>query len=166
MLLSQSRNIIGRFMKTYLHRPVKILQFVTPTRIQKYLTFYSSFFNNVPPAVWVVYIKRDFLYMFFLFVLYFHGFNSLTKWWIKPYVSGTFLLLYWWISFEYFMLFSYAVLHNTFLYSGSAVVQTNMSEKWIHCLLCLCKNANKLQRSFKEALIKNFCKVSFKDFGN
>ena len=38
VLLSQSRNMIGRFMKTYLHRPIKILQFFTPGRIQKCLS--------------------------------------------------------------------------------------------------------------------------------
>ena len=35
VLSSQSQNIIGQFMKTYLHRPIKILQFLTPARIQK-----------------------------------------------------------------------------------------------------------------------------------
>ena len=29
--------MIGRFMKTYLHKPIKILQFLTPGRIQKCL---------------------------------------------------------------------------------------------------------------------------------
>ena len=30
ILLSQSRNIIERYMKTYLHSPINILQFLTP----------------------------------------------------------------------------------------------------------------------------------------
>ena len=37
-LLSQSRNIMGEFIKMHLHRPVKILQFLIPTRIGKCLT--------------------------------------------------------------------------------------------------------------------------------
>ena len=38
ILLSWSRNMIGLLMKTHLHRPIKILQFLTPGRIQKCLT--------------------------------------------------------------------------------------------------------------------------------
>ena len=34
ILLSQSRNMVGQFMKTYLHRPIKILQFLAPWKIQ------------------------------------------------------------------------------------------------------------------------------------
>ena len=37
-LLSQLRNIMGGFIKMYLHRPIKILQFHIPTRIGKCLT--------------------------------------------------------------------------------------------------------------------------------
>ena len=37
-LLSRSRNMIGRFMKTSLHKPIKILQFLSRGKIQKYLT--------------------------------------------------------------------------------------------------------------------------------
>ena len=37
VVLSWSRNMIGRFMKTYLRRPIKILQLLTPGRIQKCL---------------------------------------------------------------------------------------------------------------------------------
>ena len=33
MLLCQSRNVIGQIKKTFLHRPIKILQFITPARI-------------------------------------------------------------------------------------------------------------------------------------
>ena len=37
-LLSQSRYMIRQFIKNYLHRPIKILQFLTPAGIQKCLT--------------------------------------------------------------------------------------------------------------------------------
>ena len=37
-LLCQTRNMVGQFKKTHLHRPIKILQFLTPVRIQKCLT--------------------------------------------------------------------------------------------------------------------------------
>ena len=30
--------LVGKFKKTYLHRPIKILHFLTPARIQKCLT--------------------------------------------------------------------------------------------------------------------------------
>ena len=30
--------MVGQFKKVYLHRPIKILDFLTPARIQKYLT--------------------------------------------------------------------------------------------------------------------------------
>ena len=36
--LSQPRNIIGQFIKTYLHRPIKILKFPQPARFQECLT--------------------------------------------------------------------------------------------------------------------------------
>ena len=36
--LCQSRNIVGQFKKSYLHRKIKILRFLTPGRIQKCLT--------------------------------------------------------------------------------------------------------------------------------
>ena len=38
VLLSWSGNMIERFMKTYLHKPIKILRFLKPRRIQKFLT--------------------------------------------------------------------------------------------------------------------------------
>ena len=37
-LLCELRNMVGQFKKAYLHRPIKILHFLTPPRIQKYLT--------------------------------------------------------------------------------------------------------------------------------
>ena len=38
LLLSQSRNVILKFMESYLNRPITVLQFLTPGRIQKCLT--------------------------------------------------------------------------------------------------------------------------------
>ena len=54
VLLCQSSNMVGQFKKAYLHRPIKILHFLTPARIKK-KTFnitseYFTFFNNKPPA--------------------------------------------------------------------------------------------------------------------
>ena len=37
VLLCQSRNKVGQF-NVFLHRPIKILQFLTPVRVQKCLT--------------------------------------------------------------------------------------------------------------------------------
>ena len=39
VFLSRLRNMVQRFMKTYLHRPIKVLQFLTRGEIQKYLTY-------------------------------------------------------------------------------------------------------------------------------
>ena len=36
--LFELRNMIQQILKTYLHRPTKILQFLTPGRIQRHLT--------------------------------------------------------------------------------------------------------------------------------
>ena len=38
VLLCHWRNMVGQFKKAYLHRPVQILYFLTPARIQKCLT--------------------------------------------------------------------------------------------------------------------------------
>ena len=38
VLSCRLRNMVGQFKKSYLHRPIKILHFLTPARIQKYLT--------------------------------------------------------------------------------------------------------------------------------
>ena len=35
VLLCKSRNVVGEFKKLYLHRPINILHFLTPARIQK-----------------------------------------------------------------------------------------------------------------------------------
>ena len=55
--------MVGQFKKVYLHRPIKILYFLTPARIQKFniTSKYFSFFNNKTPASWVAQITRDFL---------------------------------------------------------------------------------------------------------
>ena len=37
-LLSRSKNMIGLFMKTYLHKAIKILQFLSSEKIKKCLT--------------------------------------------------------------------------------------------------------------------------------
>ena len=64
VLLCQLRNMAGQIKKAYLHKPIKILRFFTPARIQKMFNItskYFSFFNDKPPANWVVLITRDFL---------------------------------------------------------------------------------------------------------
>ena len=63
ILLSRSRQMIGWFMKTYLHRPINILQFLSRGKIQKFniTSKYFSIFNNKLPASWVTHITRDFL---------------------------------------------------------------------------------------------------------
>ena len=38
LLLCQLRNMVGHFKKTYLQKPIKILYFLVPAIIQKYLT--------------------------------------------------------------------------------------------------------------------------------
>ena len=38
ILLCHARNKVGQFKRAYLHRPIKILHFLTPPRIQKCLT--------------------------------------------------------------------------------------------------------------------------------
>ena len=49
-LLPWLRNMTGLVMKSHLRQLIKILQFLTSGRIQKYLR-YSSFFNNTHPTV-------------------------------------------------------------------------------------------------------------------
>ena len=58
-----SREImVGQFKKAYLHRPIKILHFLTPAIIQINLTSkYLRFFSNKPAASSVTDITRDFL---------------------------------------------------------------------------------------------------------
>ena len=43
VLLCQSRNMVGQFRKPYLHRPIKILHFLTPGKIQKRLNITSKY---------------------------------------------------------------------------------------------------------------------------
>ena len=44
VLLSRSRNMTGRFMKTYLHQPIKILQFLSDVFF--FFFFYQGFFSR------------------------------------------------------------------------------------------------------------------------
>ena len=68
-LLPLSRIIIEWFMKTYIHKPIKILQLLSRGKIQKCFTCinisktlkYFSIFNNEAPVSWVVHIIIDFL---------------------------------------------------------------------------------------------------------
>ena len=49
VLLSQSINVTGQFIKTYLHRPIKVLDFLTPAKIKRNFNIaskYFSFLNN------------------------------------------------------------------------------------------------------------------------
>ena len=62
--MSWSRNMIGWFMKTYLLKPIKILQFLLPGKIKKIFNItwkYFSIFNNKPLTSWVAHITRDFI---------------------------------------------------------------------------------------------------------
>ena len=86
-LLTKSRNMIRQLMKTYLHRPTKILQFLTPGRIQKFsiTSKYFSFFENMLPASCVAHITRDFLtcyscsyYSSMLYLFMYRFMNSFT----------------------------------------------------------------------------------------
>ena len=52
------------FLKTYLQKPIKTVQFFTRRKIQKILNIiskYFSIFSNTLPATWVVHITRNFL---------------------------------------------------------------------------------------------------------
>ena len=42
VLLCQSRNVVGQLKEAYLHKPIKILHFLTPARIQKGLTYLQN----------------------------------------------------------------------------------------------------------------------------
>ena len=51
-------------MKNHLHRPIKILQFLTPGRIHKYLKHNFKIlylFKKMRPTRWVAHLTRDFL---------------------------------------------------------------------------------------------------------
>ena len=58
-----SRNMVGQFKKAYLHKPIKTLYILTPGNSKMFIitSKYFSFFNNNPPASWVVYITKNFL---------------------------------------------------------------------------------------------------------
>ena len=56
--------MIGWFIKTYIHKPIKILQFLLRGKIQIMFDVtlkYFNIFSNKPPASWVAYITRNFL---------------------------------------------------------------------------------------------------------
>ena len=47
------KKTVGRFIKTYIHGPVTILQLFTSKRIEKCVTEISVL-NNKPPVSWVI----------------------------------------------------------------------------------------------------------------
>ena len=57
--LFQSRNTIGRLVKTYLNRPIEILRKIS--KIFHINSKYFCLFNNMPLASWLAHITRDFL---------------------------------------------------------------------------------------------------------
>ena len=59
--MPRSRNMIGWFMKTYLHKPVKILQVLSCGKTQNITLKFFSIFNRKPLTNWVTHITRDFL---------------------------------------------------------------------------------------------------------
>ena len=58
--LSWLWNTIRWFMKAYLHRPIKIVQFFTRRKILNLTSKYFSNFSNTLPATWVAHITRNF----------------------------------------------------------------------------------------------------------
>ena len=57
--LSQSRNMVWWFMKSYFHKPIKILQFFITEKMQKMFNIISRYFiilNNAPPSSCVIHI--------------------------------------------------------------------------------------------------------------
>ena len=62
--MSRSRNMIGWFIKTYLHKPINIIQFLSRAKIKKMFNIALkcfNTFNNKPPSSWVAHIRRNFL---------------------------------------------------------------------------------------------------------
>ena len=57
--MSRSTNVIGWFIKTSVHKPIKILQFLS--KMFNITSKYFSVFNNKSPASWVAHITMDFL---------------------------------------------------------------------------------------------------------
>ena len=54
--------MVGQFQKAYLHRPIKTFsQTRKKSNMFNITSKYFCFFNNTPPAKWVVHITRDFL---------------------------------------------------------------------------------------------------------
>ena len=64
-MLPWSINVIRWFIKTYLDKPIQILQFVSCGKIPKFLksleTKYFRILDNKPPGSWVAHITRDFI---------------------------------------------------------------------------------------------------------
>ena len=44
VLLCQLKNMVGQFKNAYLHRPIRVLHFLAPARIQKCLTLLPNIF--------------------------------------------------------------------------------------------------------------------------
>ena len=61
ILLSQSRNMIGRFIETYFQRPIMNLQFLRNGRTQKYLTQFQNILASSPQKKWEV-LRNKYLY--------------------------------------------------------------------------------------------------------
>ena len=59
--------MVGKFKKNHFYRPVKILLYLTPVRIQKYIPYtlylqdFLDFLTKKPPANLVVHKTRGFL---------------------------------------------------------------------------------------------------------
>ena len=60
ILLRQSRDMVGQFKKAYLHRPIKILHFLSPVRIQKCLTQ----LQNILTFLIINHLQENFLEVF------------------------------------------------------------------------------------------------------
>ena len=68
VFLSRSRNTIGRFMKTHLHRPIKTLQFLASGKIEKCLiSKYFSISNIKDFLIWTKSFYNFFIYKLILF---------------------------------------------------------------------------------------------------
>ena len=115
-------------MKTYLHRSIKIPKFLTPTRTRKCLSKYFSFFNNTPPANWVLHTMRDFLLRYSC-SYYSSMQQNVTRYFFTCYPC----------SYYYFMLQKYTVAHSSLEISNK--FRENSSERlWmsLHGNILLC----------------------------
>ena len=95
-VLSQNTQICpGGLMKTYVHRPTKVLPFLTRGRFQKYF----SAFNNTPPPTWVAHIASNICtwdlcsyYNFMLLWIFLENINQLPESWQTAYIPYIALL--------------------------------------------------------------------------